>query len=155
VHLRDPPASVRALAVSGRARHDNWGRWARCAHYLLGLAGIGLVAWLALAGVAHARGEPWLGVWIDGALIGQPATSGVPQETVYITVINQGGPAEAAGLQPLDIIHEIDGRRMRTVRDVVCVIQAARPSQIVLVTVLRLGTMRTVPVMLAEWPPQH
>lgn len=115
---------------------------------------LAVCAWLTLAGVAYARGEPWLGVWIDGTL-NQLGSNGGWQESVYITVINQGGPAEAAGLQPLDVIYEIDGRRMRSVRDVVCVIQSARPSQIVQLTFLRLGAMHTVPVMLAEWPPQH
>jgi S1-C subfamily serine protease len=110
------------------------------------------LAW-GLPATAAQDGRPaWLGAWIDG-LTRAPAEAGGPErEIVYITALDQAGPAHVAGLQPMDRIVAIDGRGVHGVTDAMCMVRAARPHQIVVIAIEREAEMRNVPVMLAEWP---
>jgi predicted metalloprotease with PDZ domain len=98
-------------------------------------------------------GRPaWLGAWIDGLTRAPTEAGGPEREVVYITALDQEGPARGAGLQPMDQIVAIDGRAVHTVTEAMCMVRAARPHQIVVIAIERLSELRNVPVMLAEWP---
>jgi predicted metalloprotease with PDZ domain len=118
--------------------------------------GVAAALFLALAwglpATAQDSRPAWLGAWIDG-LTKAPAEAGGPErEIVYITALDQEGPARGAGLRPLDQIVAIDGRAVHTVTEAMCMVRAARPRQIVVIAIERQAEMRNVPVMLAEWP---
>jgi S1-C subfamily serine protease len=109
------------------------------------------MAW-GLPATAQDSRPAWLGAWIDGLTKAPAEADGPEREIVYITALDQEGPAHGAGLQPLDQIVAIDGRAAHTVTEAMCMVRAARPHQIVVIAIERQAEMRNVPVMLAEWP---
>jgi predicted metalloprotease with PDZ domain len=111
---------------------------------------IGL-AW-GLPATAQGSRPAWLGAWIDGLMKDPADAGGRAGEIVYITAVDREGPANGAGLQPLDQIVAIDGRAVHTVTEAMCLVRAARPHQIVVIEIERQAEMRSVPVTLAEWP---
>jgi hypothetical protein len=117
---------------------------------------VALLAALALVPLSTAApvaGGAWLGVWIDDTPTDHAAdANGFRKSIVNIIVVARGGPAEAAGLLPNDVILEIDGRPVRSVRDAVCLLRAARPGQILPLATMRQAETRTVFAIVAEWP---
>jgi S1-C subfamily serine protease len=109
------------------------------------------IAW-GLPATAQASRPAWLGAWIDGLTKAPADAGGQEREIVYITALDQEGPARGAGLQPLDQIVAIDGRAVHTVTEAMCMVRAARPHQIVIIAIERQAQTHNVPVMLAEWP---
>jgi predicted metalloprotease with PDZ domain len=118
--------------------------------------GVAAALFLALAwglpATAQDSRPAWLGAWIDGLTKTPAEAGGQEREIVYITALDQDGPAHGAGLRPLDQIMAIDGRAVHTVTEAMCVVRAARPHQIVVIAIERQAEMRNVPVTLAEWP---
>jgi predicted metalloprotease with PDZ domain len=112
------------------------------------------LAW-GLPATAQGSRPAWLGAWIDGVTKAPVEAGGQEREIVYITALDREGPAHGAGLQPLDRIVAIDGRAVHTVTEAMCLVRAARPHQIVVIEIERQAEMRSVPVMLAEWPEER
>ena len=77
-----------------------------------------------------------------------PGTTGA-----LINNVTPGKPAAAAGLQPGDIIVEIDGRPIRTNRELIDYISYLDVGTNVRVTLVRNGQRRTVTARTAERPP--
>jgi putative serine protease PepD len=65
-----------------------------------------------------------------------------------------GGPAADAGIQPGDVITEVDGDRVQDPEDVATAIEDDKPGDTVDVTVQRGGAERTIEVTLGQRPDQ-
>lgn len=68
---------------------------------------------------------------------------------VYVIAMS---PGDVAGLRRGDIVTDIDGNPVRTVKDVRAAVRGLRPGNKVELTVLREGKQRLVPVYLQEMP---
>lgn len=98
----------------------------------------------------------WLGVEVESeqvdATLAQlfqlPATQGA----VVLRVI-PGSPAEAAHLQPFDMIIDVDGRAITGAGDLRHVLTGKTPGEVVVLTVVRSGRIMKLAVRLTERPP--
>jgi pimeloyl-ACP methyl ester carboxylesterase len=72
----------------------------------------GLLAWLLLAGIGPASGQELKRSGFVGVQVTAPApdAAGTPVAGVRVQALAAGGTAAAAGIQPDDIITELDGR---------------------------------------------
>jgi S1-C subfamily serine protease len=121
--------------------------------YIFPVALLAALTLVPFSTTAQATGGAWLGVWIDDTPTDHaPDAYGFRKSIVNITVVAQGGPAEAAGLLPNDVILEINGRAVHSVRDAVCLLRAARPGQILPLATMRQSETRIVFATVAEWP---
>lgn len=73
------------------------------------------------------------------------ATSGA-----FVQRVNSGSGAEVAGIQPGDVITEVDGRRVRSASDVGQAIKSRKPGDKVTITLERAGSRKTVTATLGE-----
>lgn len=85
--------------------------------------------------------------WQNAAQANLPVDNGV-----YISEVSAGGPAEAAGLQPGDIVVSIDGVAIDQRNAFAEVLFLHQPGETVTVDVLRGGQTMTVTLTLAERP---
>jgi S1-C subfamily serine protease len=63
-----------------------------------------------------------------GAYLGVLFDAQVPDAAIVIRV-NPGSPAQAAGLQPRDVILALDGQEIRSYQDAISLIRSMRPGQ--------------------------
>jgi serine protease Do len=68
--------------------------------------------------------------------------------------VEQGGPAEKAGIEPGDIITKVDGRAVERSTDLPRVIGASKPGSRVTLQVYRRGASRDIPVSVVEFEPE-
>ena len=82
----------------------------------------------------------WLGVGIQELTADLAENFGVkPKEGVLVSQVFEDSPADKAGLKAGDIILEIDGRRMHTVRRLTATVASLAPGTKVKIKVLRDG----------------
>jgi S1-C subfamily serine protease len=98
-------------------------------------------AWATLeAALDDDRTEVWLG--IEGSDHDLPATS-LPQlvasRAVRVHAVTEGGPADAAGLLPGDLLVTLDGEPIDSMGDLVVRLRGHRPGDLVTLGVLRDG----------------
>lgn len=112
---------------------------------------------------------PWLGV--EGRGVGlfiMEANRLESQKGAYIGVVDQGGPAEKAGLQgssgttvidgidvPVggDVVTAIDGNPIKDFNDLIAEIASKNPGDQVELTIIRNGQQQNVQIQLASRPP--
>ena len=68
----------------------------------------------------------------------------------FVQRVNSGSGAEAAGIQPGDVITELDGRRVRSASDVSQAIKSRKPGDKVTITLERSGSRKTVTATLGQ-----
>jgi putative serine protease PepD len=90
--------------------------------------------------------KPLLGV--------QGSTAATGQDGAPIAAVQPGTPAEAAGLQPGDVVTRVDDARVEGFADLIARIGAHAPGEQVTLTITNGGTERTVDVTLAGQPDQ-
>jgi S1-C subfamily serine protease len=110
------------------------------------------LAWMAIFTTAHADTRAWLGIWMGAEMQHLSSSERSQMETVYIVRVDQGGPAEAAGLLLFDVILEIEGQPVRNMHEVVCLIGAARPGQTIVLAIQRRTEVLAVLATLVGWP---
>jgi S1-C subfamily serine protease len=110
------------------------------------------LACMAISTTAQADGRAWLGIWMGAETQHSSSFERSEKEIVYIVTVDHGGPAEAAGLLRLDVILEIEGQPVRNMREVVCLVRAARPGQTILLAIQRRTEVLAIPATLAGWP---
>ena len=87
--------------------------------------------------------------------IGATAFLGVQVQGTTVVGVVSGGPAEAAGLQPGDVVTAIDGTQISAPGDLAAVVLVHKPGQVVTVDYVDAsGTSRTATVTLGNGPPQ-
>lgn len=97
---------------------------------------------------------PFFGITYQTINWQNAAQANLPVDTgVYISQITAGGPAEAAGLQPGDIVRAIEGVAIDQTNAFAEVLFMHQPGDRVRVDVLRGGETFTVELVLAERPP--
>ena len=96
----------------------------------------------------------WLGIEVQD-ITPQLAESFGLKDTqgVIVAGILRNGPAANAGLQPGDVIKEINGKPMRDSRDVMNVIAKAAPEEKVFITILRQGKKDEIQASVGKRPP--
>ena len=77
--------------------------------------------------------------------LGVNASSGV-----IVTTVVANGPAAAAGMQPGDVITQIDSAQLQTAADLVLAIREHKPGDVVTLHYIRSGTSRTTNVTLTS-----
>ncbi|WP_245239460.1 trypsin-like peptidase domain-containing protein, partial [Streptomyces sp. MZ04] len=77
----------------------------------------------------------------DGARVGAKGKGGGP-------AVNKGGPGERAGIEPGDVITEVDGQRIHSGDELIVKIRAHRPKDSLELTVQRDGKDRKVTLVL-------
>ncbi len=88
---------------------------------------------------------PWLGVQMES----------LPFGGVVVATVVPGGPAELAGLEPGDVITEINNRSIDTVADVQSAVDGLRAGDTVEIQVSRGSTIYNTDVTLASRPPGY
>jgi serine protease Do len=76
------------------------------------------------------------------------------QEGALVGEVQPGLPADQAGIKSGDIIVDVDGTQIKTVRELQRKIAAFRPDQTVKIKVIRDGKEQTIEVKLAKLPDQ-
>jgi serine protease DegS len=88
--------------------------------------------------LAHGRvARGWIGIVPRSIPDDQAVQFGYPAGAVVVTNLFVGGPALEAGMQPGDIITEIDGQPVRGAQDVLAAIAQIKPGRSVRVTWVR------------------
>lgn len=107
---------------------------------------------VAFCTATQANDQAWLGIWMGTEVEQMSGVERSQKRIVFIRSIERGGPAEMAGLVPLDVILEIDGQPVPNTQTVFCLMKAARPGQTLLLAIRRQLEVRTLMVTLAKWP---
>jgi len=95
----------------------------------------------------------WLGIAIQDVSDELAASFGVRErEGVLVADVMKGGPAEAAGLRPGDVIIELNGTRIREVPELQRRVANVAPGQSVAVRVMRDRAPQSLRVRVAEMP---
>ena len=99
----------------------------------------------------------WLGIVIQDVTDELASSFGVRErEGVLIADVMRGGPADAAGLRPGDVIVELDGGRIREVPDLQRRVAARAPGERVRVVVVRDGSRQSpIAVVVGEMPKEE
>ncbi len=96
----------------------------------------------------------WLGIEVQDITPQLAESFGLKDTSgVIVAGILRNGPAAAAGLQPGDIIKEINGEPMRDSRDVMNVIAKTAPGDTVSITILHQGKPSEVKASVGKRPP--
>jgi serine protease Do len=72
-----------------------------------------------------------------------------------VRTVEQGGPAEKAGVEAGDIITKVDGRSVETSGDLPRIIGSIKPGSKATLQVFRRGSTRDLPVVVAELEPER
>jgi len=103
-----------------------------------------------------ARGKVvrgWLGIAIQDVTDELAGSFGVRErEGVLVADVMKGGPGEAAGLRPGDVIVELGGTKIREVPDLQRRVANVAPGQMVAVGVVRDGAPQRLTVRVGEMP---
>ena len=75
------------------------------------------------------------------------------EEGVLVAEVPEGGPADAAGLEPGDLVTAIDGEEVRSVEDFLGLLRRSERGDVVDVELVRDGEEMTIDVTLAGRPP--
>jgi Do/DeqQ family serine protease len=98
----------------------------------------------------------WLGVVIQDVTDELASSFGVRErEGVLVADVMKGGPADAAGLRPGDVVVELNGMRIREVPDLQRRVAGVAPGDTVGVVVVRDGARHPVTVRLGEMPAEE
>jgi len=96
------------------------------------------------SGSAAATGPaPWIGVQMESLPVGG----------AVIVTVAPGSPAEAAGLEPGDVITTIDNRPVSGAADVTSALAGLHAGEVVQIGVSRGSTLFTTPLTLGSRPP--
>ena len=97
--------------------------------------------------------RPYLGVNVATLTPNIASQLGVRMiEGVVVANVQANGPAGKAGLKAADIITQMDGARIKSVKELVAAVQTKKPGDQLKVTYSRKGTEQTVTVTLQELP---
>ena len=95
----------------------------------------------------------WLGIAIQDVNDELAASFGVRErQGVLVADVIKGGPAEAAGLKPGDVIVELNGAKIREVPELQRRVANVTPGQSVAVAVVRDGAPQRLRVLVGEMP---
>jgi putative serine protease PepD len=91
---------------------------------------------------------------IDRPYLGVSTSEAPPRDGALVRTVTPGGPAAKAGLQPGDLIVQLDGKPIRTPSNLGQSVLTRKPGDTVEVVVQRNGDSRTLRVTLGARPDQ-
>jgi S1-C subfamily serine protease len=94
----------------------------------------------------------WIGIVPQDVTEQQAAQFGLPGHGVVLTNFYVASPALEAGLQPFDVLVEIDGTPVQSSRDAIARVAALKPGSNVALKVLRKGKPITEKMQVTERP---
>ena len=97
----------------------------------------------------YVSGRPWLGIQGESFSVFYQRFYRIPQG-LYVTQVQPGSPAEAAGLLSGDIILSADGTALSSMDDLDSLLYSHVPGETMVLTVYRSGRQGDVRVTLAE-----
>ncbi|WP_457601023.1 Do family serine endopeptidase [Hydrogenivirga sp.] len=113
---------------------------------------INLAKWVMDQIIEHGRVvRGWLGVVIQEITPDIAEAIGV-REGILVAQVLKGSPADRAGLKVGDIIVELNGRKLDSVRDLQFSIMKTKPGTEVELVVIRNGKRKTLKVKVGELP---
>ena len=102
--------------------------------------------------IAHGKvTRGWLGVEGDDLPAARAMEMGV-DGGVVVKSVKDGSPAASAGLQPADVVLDVDGDPVESMGSLIVELRSRRPGDLIRVRVVRGTTPRTVEITLAEKP---
>lgn len=101
---------------------------------------------------AQSDVRAWLGVTVTDATREHLQDNGGGDGGSYVMVVEGAGPASTAGILRQDIIVAVDGQTAINSLELMCLLQARRPGEAVLITLVRGGQRHAVTAKLARWP---
>src|SRR5690606_1093764 len=101
--------------------------------------------------------RPWLGIGMQEVDETMAKSLGLPAETKGVVVIRvyEGSPAERAGLLQRDVIQKIDGKEMRTAKDIQDYVRSRSVTDTLNFFVLRDGAGKALAINVGEYPDQR
>ena len=97
----------------------------------------------------YVSGRPWLGIQGESFSVFYQRFYRIPQG-LYVTQVQSGSPAEAAGMLSGDIILSADGTALSSMDDLDSLLYSHVPGETMVLTVYRSGRQGDVSVTLAE-----
>jgi serine protease DegS len=79
----------------------------------------------------------WIGIRPQSLKPEEARQFGFPEGSVVVTAVYRGGPADAEGIQPGDVITQVDGESLAGAEDLLARIAALKPGQAARVTLRR------------------
>jgi S1-C subfamily serine protease len=79
----------------------------------------------------------WIGIRPQSLKVEEARQFGFPEGSVVVTAVYRGGPADTEGIQPGDVITEINGQALAGAEDLLARIAALKPGQAARVTLRR------------------
>ena len=115
---------------------------------------INLAKWVANQLIEHGKViRGWLGVVVQELTPPVAEALGL-DHGVIVTKVLPGSPAERGGLQPGDIILEIDGKPVKSATDIQLMVMKTPPGKEITLTVLRGDKKITLKVKVGRMPTQ-
>ena len=106
----------------------------------------------AQSGPAPASQEPTKADGAEPGYLGMFFVPTVGQQGAYVRSTSPGGPAALAGIRSADVITEVDGRPIRTDKDLANILQQSSAGDSLNIVYLRDGLSTTVTITLAKVP---
>ena len=123
------------------------------------LAGLLLLPAPALQAQTSSRSSdrPWMGVSIRDLGDEDAESLALPANTKGVVVegVDKDGPAARAGVEPADVVVQIDGANVRDRDDLLRRLETKHPGDTVRLTVVRDSKRKTVKVVLAPRPQER
>ncbi|MBL7716006.1 MAG: trypsin-like peptidase domain-containing protein [Bdellovibrionales bacterium] len=96
----------------------------------------------------------YIGVLIDQLNPDIAEKIGAPKDLVapFVTQVNPGEPADAAGVKPYDVIVEFAGKKVKSATDLVTAVTSVAVGETTTIKVLREGTTKELKIKLTERP---
>jgi serine protease Do len=98
------------------------------------------------------RPRAWLGIHLQEVTPELARALEIPPRGALVSEVEPGSPAEAAGIQPGDVIVGLDEEEVEDVADLVRLVRWHEPGDRVTVHILRDGEARTIRAVLGERP---
>jgi serine protease DegS len=95
----------------------------------------------------------WIGIVPEDVPDAQRQRLGLPDEGVLISNLYVGSPAQQAGVQPLDVLTDIDGVPVKSAQEAIARVAAIRePGKTIKLRVLRNGRSLELATKVIEQP---
>lgn len=133
--IAQPPGSVQATGSIGLGFAIPANQVARTAQQLIE--------------TGHAT-YPIIGILLDGTHMGQGVKVSTQPTEDGTSPVTPGGPGEAAGVQPGDVILQVDGRPVTSPDEVIVTVRSHAPGDTITLTLERDGNQFDVDVVLGE-----